>query len=141
MFETFANREDILILASNVTWNWRIVSYRFICATVKLHFAPEESRDIVTRKFTQPRGSLLHELLPTVPPALHLRFAETLTNFFSFYLFFFSLVGKGREEKTDNSVYCTRCVRVEAGREEGGGREEIIWKIGNKERGIRSHAL
>ena len=87
---------------------------------MKLHFAPEESRDIVTRKFTQPRGSLLHELLPTVPPALHLRFAETLTNFFSFYLFFFPWVGK--EGKKKPIIPCI--ARVAFGSKRGEKREE-----------------
>lgn len=130
MFETFANREDILIFASNVTWNWPI-AYRFICATVKLYFAPGgvtwhcNEKVYAAARFVTPRA---------IPRPFLLRYTSALPRLwrtFSLFIYFFFPGRERKGRKTDNSVYC---VRVEAGREEGGRREEIIWKIGNKER-------
>lgn len=139
MFSRRTERDYILISAQ--TSRGIDLSYRIGLFAQQWNFTSllGKSRDTVTRKFTQPRGSLLHELLPTVPPALRLRFAETLTNFFS-SLFTFpwwkGREGIGREEEPI-IPWIALGLRSdgESGEWRGGKEGGIIWKIGDKESG------
>lgn len=128
VFET-GNRDGLYINFCSKTSRGIDLSYRIGLFAQQWNFTSllGKSRDIVTRKFTQPRGSLLYELLPTVPPALRLRFDEL----FLFFIYFSLVEGKGRDWKgrrTDNSVDCTRVAfgsrKLGAKREEGGGNKE-----------------
>lgn len=100
VFET-GNRDGLYINFCSKTSRGIDLSYRIGLFAQQWNFTSllGKSRDIVTRKFTQPRGSLLHELLPTVP---EVRYASALTNFFS-SLFTFpwwkGREGIGREEE------------------------------------------
>lgn len=124
------NGEDILISASNVTWNRHIVPYWFICATVKLYFAPEEvtwhcnEKVYAAARFVTPRATPDRYASCVTPQTLCPDFDEL---FLFFIYLFFSLVGKGREGKTDNS----RCIAFEkrsGERRKGrGGRKEGLF--------------